>query len=229
MKEIGLAEELAFYEPSPEVMQRLGEVSLYAFVGPSGSGKDSIMNWLAEHMPHRFARVVGDASRPPREGEKNGVTYHFRNLKAMKRDLMARRFVQVVPGFNDNFYATRPEQYPTDKIAMMAIQARAIPEFRKLGFKKLMRLLIVPYSDEAWQEWSQVHKYDERERKERTIEAIESYAKSLTDPLTRYILNDQVDKAAYQVIKVAGAERLEDESKAKKAAVANLQALKTRL
>lgn len=229
MSELGFEEEQALYQPREEVLQSLEMVSLWAFVGPFGSGKDSIMSWLEQHRPHQFAKVIGDTSRPPREGEVDGITYHFRQKSDMLKDLQAGRFVQVAPGFVGDFYATRPEQYPTDKIAMKTVQARVIPTFQSLGFKEVRPLLIVPHSDDAWRSWQSDRRHNSKDQQEREAEAIQSYTLSLTDSTTRYILNDEIEKAGQRIVRLADGQNPPDEVKAKQIAVHNLEALKERL
>ena len=228
MEEILLKEELALYEPRPEVLQKLGEVVLYGIVAPYGSGKDSIINWLVTHYPNRFAVIVGDTTRQPRKDEADGVEYHFRSKGEMIDDLHNRRFVQVVPGFTGNFYATRPEQYPTDKIGLKPIQAREMMNYKKYGLKELKWLQIVPHSEEAWVEWQALRKYDQQDLIERNEEAIQSYALALVNPDTHFILNDEVEKAAQRIIRIADGRQPTDESRAKVMAMKNLEALKTR-
>ncbi|HLB23544.1 MAG TPA: guanylate kinase [Dehalococcoidia bacterium] len=49
---------------------------LLVLSGPSGVGKDAILDELARRG-HDFHRVVTCTTRPPREGERDGVDYHF--------------------------------------------------------------------------------------------------------------------------------------------------------
>ena len=44
--------------------------------GPSGVGKDSVLAALRERRPDAHFAVTA-TTRPPREGERNGVDYHF--------------------------------------------------------------------------------------------------------------------------------------------------------
>ena len=45
--------------------------------GPSGVGKSTILKRLMADFPNSFGFSVSHTSRNPREGEKNGVDYHF--------------------------------------------------------------------------------------------------------------------------------------------------------
>jgi len=49
---------------------------LVVLSGPSGAGKDAILDELARRG-HPFHRAVTCTTRPPREGERDGLDYHF--------------------------------------------------------------------------------------------------------------------------------------------------------
>ena len=49
---------------------------LIVISGPAGSGKSTLCDRLVRECPE-FSRVVTTTTRPPREGEVNGVHYHF--------------------------------------------------------------------------------------------------------------------------------------------------------
>ncbi|MEX2006618.1 MAG: hypothetical protein WD877_00350 [Candidatus Saccharimonadales bacterium] len=228
MNDQELAQAVADYQPPAELLAKISQVRFYAFVGPYGSGKDSIMDYLESHHPDRFARAVGDASRPPRPEEKEGVQYHFRTKENIKEDLLARRFIEITAGFSGYFYGSRLQDYPVGKIAVKAIMARHIPKFRALGFKEFKRLHIVPKSYGAWQGWLNTRRFKPEDQAEREAEAIESLALSLSDPQTCYILNDEIEMAAQRVIQIADGRRPVDETEAKQIAASNLEFLKRR-
>lgn len=223
-------EELKLYEALEEVLREIGEVAVYGFVGPYNSGKDSIMSYLAVHRPDLFARIVGDTNREKRKDDIEGVTHHFRDTEAMVGDLHNQRFVQVAPSTLPGiFYATRPEQYSKDKIGMKAIYAREMANFRRLGFKEVKWLQIVPYSDEVWRQWQGMRKLKAKDRAQRDNEAIQSYTLALTNKDTYFVLNEEIEKAAQRVIQIAQDKRPADEPWAKQIAVRNLEAQKRRL
>ncbi len=49
---------------------------LVVLSGPSGAGKDALLNRMKE-LRSPFHYVVTSTTRPPREGEKNGIEYSF--------------------------------------------------------------------------------------------------------------------------------------------------------
>ena len=68
--------------------------------GPSGSGKNSVIDALIAQCP-RCERLVTATTRAPREGEKNGVDYHFLSkeefTRALERgDILEHRYVEAL-------------------------------------------------------------------------------------------------------------------------------------
>lgn len=57
-------------------MENTDRPLLVVLSGPSGVGKDSILDGLQERG-HEFHRVVTCTTRPPRDGEQQGVDYFF--------------------------------------------------------------------------------------------------------------------------------------------------------
>ena len=56
---------------------KMKKFKVLAIMGKAGSGKDTIAKELLNLRPEKFNRVVSATTRPPREGEVNGVDYHF--------------------------------------------------------------------------------------------------------------------------------------------------------
>lgn len=217
------------YRPAPEVLQKLDKVTLYAIVAPYSCGKDSIIDWLVANHPDKFVRIVGDTTRQPRQGEIEGIVYNFRSKEKMLKDLRASRFVQVAPGFMGDFYATRPEQYPTNKIALKPIQAREMARYKAFGLKELKWLQIVPVSDEAWLRWQTGRTLKSQDQLERNQEAIQSYTLALENPDAQFVLNDEIKEAARRILQVVEGKALPDNVEARQTAAHNLEAFKKRL
>lgn len=69
---------------------------IIVLVGPSGSGKTSIGKILEENG---IPRLVTTTTRPPREGEMDGVDYYFRDFSAVDMDEFIEQTI-----YNDNRY-----------------------------------------------------------------------------------------------------------------------------
>ena len=74
-------------------------------LGPSGVGKDTIINMLLKKYPEIFYKLPSYTTRKMREGEKEGVDYFF----ISKEDFQVKRNQNKLIGiqeYNDNFYAS---------------------------------------------------------------------------------------------------------------------------
>jgi guanylate kinase len=66
---------------------------LIVIAGPAGSGKSTLCDRLVTEVP-AFSRVVTTTTRPPRDGEINGVHYHFFAPEEFKRRIDAGDFLE---------------------------------------------------------------------------------------------------------------------------------------
>jgi hypothetical protein len=102
--------------------------------------------------------------------------------------------------------------------------------FYQLGFKKVEWLQIVPHSPDAWEEWIDSRTYSPEDKSERDQEAIESYVMALSPgSKSRFVLNDDIEKAALRILRVAEGRQLSDEVRAKQVAGIQLEHLKKRV
>jgi guanylate kinase len=77
---------------------------LFVVSGPSGAGKDTVVDALRERMP-RLRYSVSATTREPRPGEREGESYFF--VTRPKFETMSRRgeFLETKE-YNDNLYGT---------------------------------------------------------------------------------------------------------------------------
>lgn len=81
--------------------ERLG--ILYIVSGPSGSGKTTLCQRIAKDGLADFA--VSATTRAPREGEKDGVAYHFLSQEEFKQKISENAFVEHAE-VHGNYYGT---------------------------------------------------------------------------------------------------------------------------
>ena len=87
---------------------------LIAIIGQSGSGKDTIFQNLLK-MNHELHSTIQHTTRPPREGEVEGVDYYFIDKNCFADRLLNDELVEVAC-FNDWFYGTTYDCYSKEKI-----------------------------------------------------------------------------------------------------------------
>ncbi len=78
--------------------------------GPSGSGKNAIINKLLERY-HNCARLVTATTRAMRPGERDGVDYHFFSQERFDQELAAGHIPEhrFVPSLNTSYGIYTPE------------------------------------------------------------------------------------------------------------------------
>lgn len=71
---------------------------------PSGGGKDTVLNHVTRDDP-KLVHAVSVTTRQPREGEQDGVHYHFMTVDAFRAAVEADRFLEWAE-VHGNFYGT---------------------------------------------------------------------------------------------------------------------------
>lgn len=89
------------------------KIKILAIVGESGTGKDTIAKRLCKNK--KYHPIVSTTTRPKREGEIEGVNYHFVSPDTFG-DLVAKDKMLEATCFNDWFYGTSLGSLDKDKI-----------------------------------------------------------------------------------------------------------------
>ncbi len=78
---------------------------LFLIVGPSGSGKGTVISRLKEKYAG-FSYPVSYTTREPRPGEVDGVVYNFVSKEKFKEMIDAGEFLEYAVVHSDNYYGT---------------------------------------------------------------------------------------------------------------------------
>ena len=62
---------------SESIPEKSNGIKILVVVGPSGVGKDTLMNKILYKYPGKFQKAVSYTSRKKRPGERNGYNYHY--------------------------------------------------------------------------------------------------------------------------------------------------------
>lgn len=79
-------------------------------VGESGCGKSTLQNGLIEKYPDEYTRIISTTTRNPREGETNGISYHFRDREEFEYLIKEKKLLQYTE-FAGNYYGTQLSEY----------------------------------------------------------------------------------------------------------------------
>lgn len=216
------------YHPNAAVLEAVSRMKLIATVGPSSSGKTSIMQ-AAVKISGQIHLVLGETTRSQRETEQPGVDYLFRSQAEVIEDIKQGNLIDVVVGPNGDLYGTRRQSFSQDKINTMAVVASTLNNFRKLPFKSFKSAFIVPASYELWQtclnKQADIGHWTAEQWQGRLREAKQSYMIALEDPDIYFVLNDEIETGANRLLQIASGEVPADQELAKDVAAQNYQKL----
>ena len=78
---------------------------LVIFSAPSGAGKTTIVHHLLKVIP-QLEFSISACSRPMRNGEQDGVDYHFLSVDEFRKKIKNDEFIEWEEVYKDNFYGT---------------------------------------------------------------------------------------------------------------------------
>ena len=83
-----------YYSSDSSSGPKMTTIRPLVIAGPSGVGKGTLHTKLREEFPGAFALSVSHTTRAPREGEEDGVHYHYVSRDEMKRGIAAGEFIE---------------------------------------------------------------------------------------------------------------------------------------
>lgn len=108
---------------------------LFVFVGDSGSGKTTLVTELIKRYPNKFKKVVTCTSRPMRDGEINGIDYHFlpENYFIDNSNLILVKKIN-----HDVSYGTRiMDLFSNTQHLLLTSKLTGVPKLVNLGFRNI--------------------------------------------------------------------------------------------
>ncbi len=179
---------------------------LFVISGPSGVGKGTIANMIAERNPNVFVSV-SMTTRPARQGETDGKDYYFVTREAFEQKIKNGGLLEYSEHF-ENFYGT-----PRDKVleklherdVLLEIDVNGGLEVKK-QFPETVLIMIVPPRIEDLRERLSGRK-TETEEKIRIRLARAAYELSITDRYDYTVLNDDPERCYAEVVSIIEREK----------------------
>ncbi len=102
---------------------------MIVIVGASASGKTEIAKILVSNF--NYYKCITTTTRPPREGEKDGVSYHFLTKLEFNELIINHAFVEIIT-YQDHFYGTQKKDLKENSVIILEPNgANAIVEYLK--------------------------------------------------------------------------------------------------
>ncbi len=124
--------------------------SLFVISAPSGAGKTSLVHALLATNP-QIDLSVSYTTRAPREGEQNGVAYHFVSRETFSEMAGRGEFLESAEVYG-NFYGTSQnwisQENAKDRDILLEIDWQGAAQVRRL-FPECICIFILPPSIEA--------------------------------------------------------------------------------
>ena len=87
--------------------------TIVALIGEAGTGKDTLMQKVLAARPGDFNEIISCTTRPPREGEVDGVNYFFIEQEEFAYKVLNYEMLEAT-SFNDWFYGTSYDTLRSD-------------------------------------------------------------------------------------------------------------------
>lgn len=103
--------------------------------GPSGVGKSTVLKRLMSDFPNSFGFSVSHTSRNPRDGEKDGIDYHFSSKEVMQSEVDQGLFIESAT-FGGNMYGTSKKAVrdvsDQNKICILDIDEQGVKNLKSI-------------------------------------------------------------------------------------------------
>jgi len=182
--------------------------SLFVISAPSGAGKTSLVHALLATNP-QIDLSVSYTTREPREGEQDGVAYHFVSRETFIEMTGRGEFLESAEVYG-NFYGTSQswisQENAKDRDILLEIDWQGAAQVRRL-FPECISIFILPPSLEALEQRLNGRGKDNSEVIARRMAAVREDVAHVAE-FDYVIINDDLNEALHEFDAVVLAARL---------------------
>ena len=182
--------------------------TLYVISAASGAGKTSLVNAVLEQVPN-IEVSVSHTTRAPREGELDGVNYHFVDKEAFQEMVNAGEFFESATVFGNMYGTSRQhiqEQLLKGKDVILEIDWQGARQIRQL-MADCKSIYIAPPSIAALRERLTSRGQDDEavieKRMQEAVSEMSHYAE-----FEYLVINDDFDEARENLAAIILGERM---------------------
>jgi len=190
-------------------MKQAGEQgTLYVISAPSGAGKTSLVSGMLQEDA-RLGVSISHTTRPMREGEQNGVNYHFVSRNEFEAMVARGDFLEHADVFG-NYYGTSQvwvrETLAKGQDVILEIDWQGAEQVRRL-IPECVGVFIVPPSAEILRERLVGRGTDAPEVIERRLREAEEECSHAVE-FDYLVVNDEFDQALTELLCIVRSQRL---------------------
>jgi guanylate kinase len=173
---------------------------ILVITGPSGVGKGTLIKGLLELMPG-LELAVSATTRKPREGEVNGVDYHFLSEEDFDRRVAAGEFVEHAEYAGNRYGTLKSELSRPARGIVLEIDVQGARQVRE-ALPEAVLIFIEPPSFEALERRLATRASDRPEQIERRLAAARDEL-AAADEFDHRIVNDDLQVALRELSRIA--------------------------
>jgi guanylate kinase len=172
---------------------------VFVITGPSGVGKGTLIKQLLERVPS-LALSVSATTRQPREGEEDGVDYHFLTEEQFQERRDAGDFLEFAT-YSGNHYGTLNSELDRcldrGRSVVLEIEVQGATQVRAARSDSV-QIFIAPPDPAVLRERLRGRGTDSAEAIDRRLKTAEQEL-AQQDDFNHLIVNDDLDKAAAEL------------------------------
>ena len=178
---------------------------LVIFSAPSGSGKSTLVNHLMSQPNANFAFSISCTSRAPRGEEQNGREYYFLTPEEFRKRIANDEFLEYEEVYADKFYGTLKSEVERLSDAgytvLFDVDVKGGINIKKFYGNRALSIFVQPPSVEELSRRLHSRGTDSEEVIKVRLDKA-AYELTFAPQFDRIIVNDELDKAKAEVVKV---------------------------